>query len=1266
MYAFGYIERKEDGEQMIKKLRLQRIQEVRVQEQGLVRQRCSIYREAIEEKKNEKRRALRAHKLQVLEAAHDKLAKKWRKSLVDTGEAQRGAEAMASAAIEEVKTREEDTQRKRQFEEVRQKEALRVVNQATRASKMVLVRKREHRKAVEELQKSNREDAQKAHEARVSRRAAEEKALSASHTGSGPLVIKQPPAGQSASSVRAQQGAPVAVHAAVMKHGATSADITVVKNDAKAESVVCFKRMFNMVISEMNNRAKAKARSRTAVKTSALQKNQDDLEHEFGILHTLDRSGSRGARIKNTAAVSPSEESPAVAQAFENTFLARHKAEMEALETVTNDSDSVIDTEASVDYSEDFTAKKGGVGFAAADSADYSGASKAKLVERYEPIPTAASVKSAKEPSPPKVSFRSATNRPVAPVATVPRSARSIIPSATVAPRKHNIMAAGGGAVDRLSYESIDIARTSAVSAGSETQLSFSQQAAAPEWSTPSFPAAQDDDSSVQFEVNSEYGTTDDFSIGSDSKLMSGFADLHTESVDSLAMDSGALERQYLGPSSVVDVGVDDVEITRRAMAMETMFSTSMLSVNEGMGDLQVSFSSEEGDMQGLKSTYKGSRANTSWLSQSTEQDEIDNDNSSFSDAVSSASTHTARHDAEAALSDDSTSARSRALSSTASIGSAEYRDDVEEDEDLGVHRMQRNAEGKDDEEETYEDYYNNLSALQEEVVFLDKEEDEEEDGEEDKEEDEEEDEEEDAREQQIDKLGIDSAHESVWQAMPDSDDESHPISSSSSSSSMTEIHNDDVHDEGEDLHFEDTELDSGNVRLQRHEEEEEEQAQEEEEEEEQEALTVRLEGATGIFSTMDSVSFESLFVEDEEEEDDEEDGEEDASSSESDADSIEYYTAKKAPTTFAEAAQAAAEESYTSITRSSDSDASSSMGSPGFSLSEFISKYAASEDAAAVQDANVVNPMSHRSPVAATSAVRSSSDMKREGDMSTYEKYQQQSKIVSSEALRSSYNASESVSSSYHSQSLRELLGIREGEDLISLNKYKRGSFDSEDEVGSESSTEMKQKASAFGSCDVDDDLSDEDDAGADLVKEIDEMKARLMKVMHMPALAKEAAAANAAVAALPRSSDSKISEDASLSQYPLESQFISASSSSSSTGDSSLSFHRLDTGFESMSKTSADEMFTNLDVALGRALASSTTSSTMEGLVEQYLQSMSSSSHHLISRSIADYGSDSDYGSLSGGNLSSLKTAEGNPDLTLATNHDNDSATEDDVISV
>lgn len=1264
MYAFGYIERKEDGEQMIKKLRLQRIQEVRVQEQGLVRQRCSIYREAIEEKKNEKRRALRAHKLQLLEAAHDKLAKKWRKSLVDTGEAQRGAEAMASAAIEEVKTREEDTQRKKQFEEVRQKEALRVVNQATRASKMVLVRKKEHRKAVEELQKSNREDAHKAHEARVSRRAAEEKALSASHTGAGPLVIKQPPAGQSASSVRAQQGAPVAVHAAVMKHGATSADITVVKNDAKAESVVCFKRMFNMVISEMNNRAKAKARSRMAVKTSALQKNQDDLEHEFGILHTLDRSGSRGARIKNTAAVSPSEESPAVAQAFENTFLARHKAEMEALETVTNDSDSVIDTEASVDYSEDFTAKKGGVGFAAADSAD-SGASKAKLVEKYEPIPTAASTKSAKEPSPPKVSFRSATNRPVAPVATVPRSARSIIPSATVAPRKHDVMAAGGGAVDRLSYESIDIARTSAVSAGSETQLSFSQQAAAPEWSTPSFPAAQDDDSSVQFEINSEYGTTDDFSIGSDSKLMSGYADLHTESVDSLAMDSGALERQYLGPSSVVDVGVDDVEITRRAMAMETMFSTSMLSVNEGMGDLQVSFSSEEGDMQGLKSTYKG-RANTSWLSQSTAQDEIDNDNSSFSDAVSSASTHTARHDAEAAHSDDSASASSRMLSSTASIGSAEYRDGVEEDEDLGVHRMQRNAEGEEDEEETYEDYYNNLSALQEEVVFLDKEEDDEEDEEEDKEEDKEE----DAQEQQIDKLGIGSAHESVWQAMPDSDDESHPISSSSSSSSssMTEIHNDDAHDESEDLHFEDTELDSRNVRLQRHEGEEEEQAQEEEEEEEEEALTVRLEGATGIFSTMDSVSFESLFVEDEEEEDDEEDEEEDVSSSDSDADSIEYYTAKKAPTTFAEAAQAAAEGggSHTSITRSSDSNASSSMGSPGFSLSEFISKYAASEDAAAVQDANVVNPMSHRSPVAVTAAVRSSSDMKREGDMSTYEKYQQQSKIVSSEALRSSYNASESVSSSYHSQSLRELLGIREGEDLISINKYKRGSFDSEDEVGSESSTETKQKASAFGSCDVDDDLSDEDDAGADLVKEIDEMKARLMNVMHMPALAKEAAAASAAVAALPRSSDSKISEDASLSQHPLESQFISASSSSSSTGDSSLSFHRLDAGFESMSKTSADEMFTKLDVALGRALASSTTSSTMEGLVEQYLQSMSSSSHHLISRSIADYGSDSDYGSLSGGNLSSLKTAEGNPDLTLTTNHDNDSATEDDVISV
>jgi len=1252
MYAFGYIERKEDGEQMIKKLRLQRIQEVREQEQWLVRQRCSIYREAIEEKKNEKKRALRAHKLQLLQAAHDQLAKKWRKSLVDTGEAQRGAEILAIAAVEVVKTQEDDKQRKKQFEEVRQKEALRVVNVAAKASKAVLLRKKEHLKAVKELQVSNREDAHKSHEAKVAKRAAQEKALSASQAGTGPLIIKQPPAGQSASSVRAQQTAPVAVHAAVMKHGATFADVTVVQNAATAESVVCFKRMFNMVIQEMNNRARAKARSRVAVKTSALQKNQDDLEQEFAILHTLDRSGSRGARVKNSAAVAPTEESPAVAQAFENTFLARHKAEMDALETVTNDSDSIMDTEdRSVDGSEDASAKKG-VGFA--DTAE-SGPSKSKLVEKYQPVLAAAPTKSTREPSPPKASFRSATNKPVKPLAhaAMPRSARAIIPSATVAPKKSAALAAGGGTGNRLSYESIDIARTAAVSAGSDVQLMFSQQTTAPEWSTPSLGVSQDDDSSVQFEINSEYGAADDFSIGSDSKLMSGFADLRTESVDSLAMDSAALERQYLGRSADKQTEVEDVEITRRAMAMEAMFSTSLFSTDEGIADLQVSFSSEEG-MPGWKSTHKSHKANASWLSESTAQDEMDNANSSFSDAVSSASTRTARHDGPTEVAQLDESANSHMLSSTASIGSAAYSDGMGTESDIDLDELQRgeeDEEGEDDTYTTYEDYYNNVSAQQaEEELFQDEGEGESED--------------QDLAEKPLEQL---DAQEKKWQPMPDSDDESQQVSSSSSSS-MTEVHNDDLEiDDDAALDWEATELDGENLHA-LHQGEEEEEDEEEQRREQAEALTVRLEGATGIFSTMDSVSFESLFVEDEEdEEEDEEEEEEDEvdeeeeeeveEDNESDADSVEYYAAKKAPTL----AMVAADDSQVN-TRISEGSTYNSLGSPGFSLSDFVSKYATTEDTADTQEEYSASTTSQRSPVKASpaKAMRSSSDMARESELSTYEKYQQKSKAVSSEALRSSYNASESVSSSYQSQSLRELLGIREGEDLIGINKYKRRSFDREDGTTSDSSAEEQTPTTAvFDNCaDVDDDLSDEDDdAGVDLVKEIDEMKARLMKVMHMPALSKTSAVGTS------RSDASKASNGStSLSQHPLESQFISASSSSSA-GDSSLSFHRLDVGSENMSKTSADEMFTKLDVALGRALASSTTSSTMEGMVQQYLQSMSPSSHHLISRSIADEG-DSDYGSLSGGNLSSLKTTENQS--TLDTEMNNDSESEDDVISV
>ena len=1210
MFAFGYIERKEDGEKLIKKLRLQRIQDVREQEKNIVHQRCSIYREAIEEKKNEKRKALRLQKLQQLQAAHDQLAKKWRKSLVDTGDAQRGAQIMAVAAVQEVQIRENTKLVQKEHEVKREKEALRIVIQAAKTIKTVQSQQKERRRAVLDLQASNREDAHKAHEARVAARAAQEKIEAEKFKATaGPIILKQAPAGQSTSSVRTQQTAPIPVHAAVMKHGTTSADVTVVKNSAVTEAVISYKKLFDTVIQEMNNRAKAKARSRVAVKTSALAKKADDLEQEFNILHTLDRSGSRGSRVKNTSAVPPNEESPAVATAFENTFLARQKAETEALDQVTNDSESVM-TE-TTDNTDDSGVRKG-VSFAGAEAEDR--VAKAKFVEKplstKEAVAAMTPAKSTRDPNPPKVSFRSSTNKPVPPVATfvgAPRSARSIIPKAAFMAKKPALSATGAGSAERVYHESLEIARTSAVSDPAPTSMIlFSHQSPPPEWQASTGLLLQDDDTSVQFEVISEYGTGDEFSIGSDSKLLSDRAELlNTESVDSLAMDSRVMESHFASHSSEVRV-VEEVEVTRRSQMDALYHAVRPMHASAGLDELVVSFSSEEG-MSALKST-KGRKANTSWLSESTEHDINERSDSIFSDA-SSASTRTARHDVLKA--EERVDSSPLQLSTeTESIASEEYRGGAQMESEMGdFDELQEN------DEQPFANFYHDF--LEHKAIAL--------------------------------STGDKDHHSTTAENASLSYHESesyHQSSSSSSSFSDTEIRHDGEEDEeDDDINWgEGTELDNGYVTT-NHTQGEQNQASIQYREYGEPSISVRLMGIDGsaAISTVDSVSFESLFVEDEEDEEDIESDEdsEDTSRQEGGEDegNREFeFTAQ------GDAARASPPLLQNlALTNRRVSDDSDSVASPSFTLSDFISKYAEADSIASGSAIN--SPI--RSPLAAgasPSAVLPQSTLsalkKKIGvDTKNEHPLNKDLNIVSSNALRSLHVTTMSAGADdaqAHSRSLRELLGIRDTDrsKLINMNKYKRGSMDREEDSMSSDDVKRKQGRAVHSVAD-EDDWSSDDDAGTDLVNEIDAMKVRLMKVMEMSAFMEKERG----------SQGSKASDSLSLSQHPLPPKSSNSSSSSSTHSSSSrdsLSFHALDVGSEIISKASADDMFKNLDVALGHALASSaaSTASTVDGLVEQYLQSMSSPiSQHLVSRSIGENDMDSSDDSIDGGNLSSLQ---------------------------
>ncbi len=1230
MYAFGFIERQADGEQIIKRLRVQRIQEVRKQESVLVRQRCLTYREVIEEKKGLRRNALRLQKLKELQAAHDQLAKKWRKSLVDTGEAHRGAETIVYEAQEEVKVKEQEQKVMRAHLQQRTHEALQVVVRQAKTANATLNRQKEHRRAVLELQASNREDAHKAHEARLARIEAAEKKSKQLAASGGPIIIKQPPAGQSASSVRMQQTAPVAVQAQVMKHGATRADISVVKNEAVKESVVCYKRLFDMVIKDMQNRAKAKTRARVAVKTSASAKNHDELELEFNILHTVDRSGSRLQRVKSTSGVQPNEESPAIAQSFENIFLARQKAEMDALETVSNDSESVAETETSENVSDNRSEgadKK--VGFAGSDSPSTNSAKITKDVSPTFGLEKAATKKvNPRGPSPPKVSFRSATNKPV--LARPRKALVSSIPSAIIS--RPVAGASSGEFAPTIMKESLEIAKTSAVSEQFASRgLTFSKHTAIPEWgaaATPGWGVDAEDDTSVQFEITSEYAT-DEFSVGSGSKLSVSYAgsyaggDLDKQSVDSLALDGDALQRQYIGGSITRAEMVEEVEITRRTLTAEPMHGFSRLSLDDALGELDVSFSSDDAHIPGMVSS-KGRKANLSWVSE-TSDDRLERSASMESAGESSASTHTARHDGVDLADEDQDLQNSSGIqSSTESLGSSAYRTKPDGGDgfvDFGTYA----GDGDEEDEAISVDYYSQLFAQQDDAAQR-------------------------YAGEWNQRFGLESHSEA---------------SVSSSSSSMSSYSISHTHSSKSSL-AEPTPVERVGRGSDENEEEDVQGPRSVKEVgAEEELLTVRLESAAGNVSTSASVSFESLFVEEDDEGEDEDESV-GSSDEDSEADGLDYsededvlfdegseleerdFDSEQLPYFGAKEEDPAANDMYAvglsqvlteSAEPAHDFDADST--GEGLTLSDFVNKYANSPAGEALDRSRERTPA--KSPEKAPlPSIRSSSDIKRESDESVYQRYQQRSKFMSSESLRSAHAARSVAGSSHHSQSLRELLGIGDSNDLVNIRKYTRGTSDSSGSDSGQDEVQQAPVAVGFGgrprgiarsgiSEISGDDLSDDDDedVGRDLVKEIDEMKARLMNIMHVSgALSVSMAGGGSSMLR-----ESKDSHDLSLSQHPLDERgFISGGSTSS--GDSSLSHHPLEVGSEIFSKTSDnDEVFTKLDGLLGRALASSTTSSTMEGLVEQYLQSMSLSPHHLISRSIAD-------DTLSGGNLSSLQT--------------------------
>jgi hypothetical protein len=314
-------------------------------------------------------------------------------------------------------------------------------------------------------------------------------------------------------------------------------------------------------------------------------------------------------------------------------------------------------------------------------------------------------------------------------------------------------------------------------------------------------------------------------------------------------------------------------------------------------------------------------------------------------------------------------------------------------------------------------------------------------------------------------------------------------------------------------------------------------------------SLTVRVDGNIGIFSTGDSVSFESLFIEDEEEDEEESEN------------------------IFTEEDDGGAQRTPTSVT---------SGGSSQFNLSGFVNKYA------------------DKSPIK-NKTMDGSDDDGDDYDNASEDNNDVQENVVVNDEMVRTYATHDSFvelqrslidqTSSVHSKSLREVLGIRESLDkyvnrINNIRPY-NSSDDSHSELSDDSSLQFGSgkniKLDSYGFDNEEIDLVKEDDGDDDatLVNEIDEMRARLLNAVQLSAMSSFG--------------DTKVGESyestESMSAYDLSSNMGSMTSS--------------------LEQFSMDINQSGFRPGL---MGASTSSATMDSLLEQYLSTTSS---HLSNRS-------------------------------------------------
>ena len=412
-------------------------------------------------------------------------------------------------------------------------------------------------------QASNREDARMAAETREAKAGAAALDAFEDEFAGGPVIIKQGSAGQSSASAKGIQNGGVAVHAKVMKHGATRADISVVKNDAVHEEGEALKRKYDRVLRQLINKMRAKHRARQAMKTEKMAAKVDLLDNELQILQVMDRSGPRMKRVKSTAQIEPAAESPAVAQAFENIFLGGGE---DSASDSSEESISDFESDSSSDEEEGAQLKqKISLGHAANDRARDGPAPGPHKKDKKDSMPKARKtvpVPSAHSPAKPESPGPAAQKR-------IPREVKSSIPKQAAGPAKSKASARnkgepefGGSSRPRVDVDIITAEEREAGDAVFQAQQSLDAK-----WMVTGLGRGDlSENSSVNFDEYTGDSLEDALAVTQGGVMTTlGLGELGPGEEGYEEAPTEDLLASYLAEASAQLPPVDDVEITRRS-----------------------------------------------------------------------------------------------------------------------------------------------------------------------------------------------------------------------------------------------------------------------------------------------------------------------------------------------------------------------------------------------------------------------------------------------------------------------------------------------------------------------------------------------------------------------------------------------------------------------------------------------------------------------------------------------------------------------------